>query len=326
MSAQISLYAELLQNIRQVSLAASLPSPSNASTNATVTSDGSAIHLRHDGLDAQLALPASVDAAACPSPLPVQPVASSLSWRLPLATAAAPQQQQQRSGDEVVPWPATDLLPGEPVRCRGCGEPVVGAGRVGAWKDLPSENWAEMMEFWHCHKPDDAGHGHGHGHGAPRDGEQGGAAGGPAQANELGGDGPAPAAETDGKADEQSLASRGYGANSIISAQEGVGFVDLTSLLFAEGDCEGILVSFTYSSPAVMCYQLHTLHSSALSYIHCLGLKEGGQARTSLSPGGMVTDTNAREQRIYLSLLRCRLLDDYEPRASQRCEGLWLSR
>jgi hypothetical protein len=23
------------------------------------------------------------------------------------------------------------------------------------WKDLPSENWAEMMEFWHCHKPHD---------------------------------------------------------------------------------------------------------------------------------------------------------------------------
>ncbi|KAI4177981.1 MAG: hypothetical protein LQ343_000065 [Gyalolechia ehrenbergii] len=22
------------------------------------------------------------------------------------------------------------------------------------WKDLPSENWAEMMDFWHCHKPD----------------------------------------------------------------------------------------------------------------------------------------------------------------------------
>lgn len=26
------------------------------------------------------------------------------------------------------------------------------------WKDLPSENWAEMMEFWHCHKPEPHNH------------------------------------------------------------------------------------------------------------------------------------------------------------------------
>lgn len=22
------------------------------------------------------------------------------------------------------------------------------------WKDLPSGNWADMMDFWHCHKPE----------------------------------------------------------------------------------------------------------------------------------------------------------------------------
>ena len=27
--------------------------------------------------------------------------------------------------------------------------------KVRSWKDLPSENWAEMMDFWHCHRPDD---------------------------------------------------------------------------------------------------------------------------------------------------------------------------
>ena len=30
------------------------------------------------------------------------------------------------------------------------------------WKDLPSEGWAEMMDFWHCHKPDEP-HMHDHG-------------------------------------------------------------------------------------------------------------------------------------------------------------------
>jgi hypothetical protein len=68
-------------------------------------------------------------------------------------------------------------------------------GKIKAWKDLPSENWAEMMEFWHCHKPEDD-HGKDHEH----------------------------------------LTSKGYGARSMIGAQLGVGFVDLTSFLFSESD------------------------------------------------------------------------------------------
>ena len=27
--------------------------------------------------------------------------------------------------------------------------------RITKWKDLPSGNWADMMDFWHCHKPHD---------------------------------------------------------------------------------------------------------------------------------------------------------------------------
>lgn len=73
---------------------------------------------------------------------------------------------------------------------------------IKAWKDLPSENWAEMMEFWHCHKPHDHD-----------------------------------------QRDPESLASKGYGANNAISAQPGIGFVDLTSFLFAESDCDGLKVS-----------------------------------------------------------------------------------
>lgn len=265
----ISIYAELLQNIRQVSVAASLPSPANAFTAATVAPDGSAIRLRHDGLDASLALPARV-AAAPPSALPIPSAApsSSLTWRLPLLLLAPGhqlRQDQHRSDLDAVPWPATALLPGGPVGCRGCGGPVVGVGRVRAWKDLPSENWAEMMEFWHCHKPGDHGHGHGHGHG-DGDGEH--------DHGQGGGHG-----EVDGRADEKSLASRGYGADSAISAQEGVGFVDLTSFLFAEGDCEGILVSFAFFSLSlVLLPQPRVLHSlppplPSFAYIHRLGHK-----------------------------------------------------
>jgi hypothetical protein len=81
---------------------------------------------------------------------------------------------------------------------------IVEAGTLQVWKDLPSENWAEMMEFWHCHKP----HEHKHGN------------------------------------DDDDLTNRGYGASSRIAAQSSVGFVDLTSFLLAESDVLKSSVSF----------------------------------------------------------------------------------
>lgn len=115
-------------------------------------------------------------------------------------------------------------MPGSEVRCRGCRAALVAAGSVREWKDLPAEGWAEMMEFWHCHKPGEEHH-HGHGHGV-----------GQAEGSGV-------TADREAKADEASLASRGYGAASTISAQKGVGFVDLTTFLFDEGDCVGVTVS-----------------------------------------------------------------------------------
>ncbi|CAI0653025.1 unnamed protein product [Colletotrichum noveboracense] len=59
------------------------------------------------------------------------------------------------------------------------------------------------MDFWHCHKPTDHEHSH----------------------------------------EPEHLAKRGYGANSSIAAQNGVGLVDLTSFLFSEADCSGLVAS-----------------------------------------------------------------------------------
>ena len=109
------------------------------------------------------------------------------------------------------PWPAKDLKESSEFRCRSCGEVVVGKGAVRVWKDLPSENWAEMMDFWHCHKPSvhepncstDSGHrSHDKAHGS----------------------------------------DRGYGANTKFTAQPRTGFVDMTTLLLAKPDCRGIEV------------------------------------------------------------------------------------
>ena len=102
---------------------------------------------------------------------------------------------------EAAPWSALVLRPGASVLCRKCKAVIVEQDNLKEWKDLPSENWAEMMEFWHCHKPD-----HAHAH-------------------------------------NESLASRGYGANSRISAQDGVGFVNLTSFLLSKKDVSASTVS-----------------------------------------------------------------------------------
>jgi hypothetical protein len=35
--------------------------------------------------------------------------------------------------------------------CASCSLPVVQGARVGAWRDLPSEHWEELVEAWMCH-------------------------------------------------------------------------------------------------------------------------------------------------------------------------------
>ncbi|UKZ79601.1 hypothetical protein TrVFT333_007359 [Trichoderma virens FT-333] len=170
-----SIYAELLSNIRQVSVRATLSSPSDATTKAEILDDGRRIQIHHQGEVRALDLPASV---LVRSTIPIPENSSQdLAWRLP------------------VPATETHLTRFSAENHHNIVQP----GRIKSWKDLPSENWAEMMEFWHCHKPHDHEH---------HDGEN--------------------------------LSKRGYGANSAITAQPEVGFVDLTSFLFSEADCDGL--------------------------------------------------------------------------------------
>ncbi|OIW35647.1 hypothetical protein CONLIGDRAFT_566173 [Coniochaeta ligniaria NRRL 30616] len=224
-TSHISIYAELLSNIRQVSLAVSLDSATDESTKVRIahSNDTSSVHVSHAGETSHLTLPGRV---SCPEgqELTIQrrsADAKVLTWRLPLVhdNQTAAQREGARSS---VPWEARDLVPGSEVSCRKCQAPLVREGSVKEWKDLPAEGWAEMMEFWHCHKPGEEHH-HGHDHSSNGTAED-------KSAHET-------------KADEETLASRGYGATSTITAQKGVGFVDLTTLLFAEEDCAGITFS-----------------------------------------------------------------------------------
>ncbi|KAH6660601.1 ubiquitin-conjugating enzyme E2-binding protein [Truncatella angustata] len=210
---RILLYAELLSNIRQVSVGCSLPSPCSASTEASVSTDGRRLTIRHQGEDCTIQLPKEV---AVTQTLPIQKQSSkSLSWRLPISPISSKETVSSHLDSQIVPWSAFDLQPASAVKCRNCQTIVVDDGKLKVWKDLPSENWAEMMEFWHCHKPDDHDHDHGH------------------------------------SGNEEHLAGRGYGANSRLSGQAGTGFVDLTSFLFFEEDCTNLKTTTTGASTTV---------------------------------------------------------------------------
>lgn len=236
---RVSAYAELLSNIRQVSIAASLPSPPNARTTAKILDDGRKLCIEHDGMMEHMDLPGKVSHTG---PLAVSQSASSeLAWRLPLSTTAT-QVHQFSPETQSIPWSASDLERGSAVCCRSCSSILIQKDVIQSWKDLPSENWAEMMEFWHCHKPHDHS-----------------------------------------EHQNESLANKGYGANSAITAQPGIGFVDITSFMFDEANCQNLLVSRSSANAFILFCYCPMLRSH--------GEIEGGQIRRSRLLCDMVTDT-----------------------------------
>lgn len=198
------IYAELLSNIRQVSVIASLQTPSNQDTRATLSDDRQQLKLVHNGTIIILILPTQVAAISSLR----QPALGSreISWRLALPSTATTKNGPDFADSASAPWSASKLSENSKVSCRKCGAILLAAGSIQSWKDLPSENWAEMMDFWHCHKPHVHGKDSAIGH------------------------------------NEDHLEEKGYGAKSMFKARNGVGFVDLTYFLLAEKDCVGIKV------------------------------------------------------------------------------------
>lgn len=222
-----SIYAEFLPKLGRISVVIHLPTPSTHLTKALISADAERLLVYHEGQTTELTLPVRSSLAGEHLPGEIPPGLDKMSWRL------IPRRDELAAGptsslgavEEVVPWSAADLQPHVDVVCRRCETVIVTGGKLKEWKDLPSENWAEMMEFWHCHKPTTNGHG---------------GAGG---ANGHGSNGQG--ARDDKRASEGELASRGYGAASAIVAQEGVGFVDLTRMLFHSQDARCLMVSHT---------------------------------------------------------------------------------
>lgn len=199
--APIELYAELLTHIRTVSFVASLRSESNEETKAELSADGQTVTINHDGDSASIHLPTQMTGGGTASlTLPARP-SKDLTLRLKVEEKEAGFLKfVDDSAENVVPWPASELSDG--LECQACDTPLLQPGRIHEWRDLPNENWAEMMDFWHCHKPH----------------------------------------EHSGNKVDDAAHIKGYSASSKLQAISSVGFVGLSYFIFSKDDCRNVKV------------------------------------------------------------------------------------
>jgi hypothetical protein len=205
------MYAELLLHVRTITLFASLRSHHSHETTAKLSTDGTCITVTHEGRTASIRMPFEVKGGGdAEMTLPSEPPNKDITMRLQLeeledSDVLGTLQSEERKVN-VVPWDGAwlDKQSDVELQCKSCRGIVVPADKITQWRDLPNENWAEMMDFWHCHKPDEH-HLHDHTH-------------------------------------ENAIDGKGYAAGNRLKATKGLGFVDLTSFLLDEGDCEGAQV------------------------------------------------------------------------------------
>lgn len=152
-------HAELLSNIRSITASIHLPSPSNPSTKLTLLSS-SKLQLHHDGEITTLDLPANVTLSATThlQKSMIMPGETNLSYRLPVEPKSCLESPTTLAVSEnYVPWSAVSLSSSTKevsLRCKSCSWELIPGEKINTWKDMPSGNWADMMDFWHCHKPE----------------------------------------------------------------------------------------------------------------------------------------------------------------------------
>lgn len=296
------LHAELLPNIRQITLYVSLPRSSafdgvqpqlelSESRKSVIVSLTEPFH----HVAETIKLPARVGDAARrilkPNAGPLsasKPTVNNhdYSFRMPIDADDESLAPRDELIDEYVPWTAADMSSATRIRCRACGTALLknptrdSAPRDGdravsngwTWKDLPSGNWAEMMDFWHCHKPDPHEHN--------------------------------PDTETNAalRVEEANAQVKGYGASSQVEATPGSVFIDVATFLLAEPDCAG-LRKVWIPHPMFL-----ILFFAIVFWLEYVPLIIGQLRRRPFLFNGMVFDTIALYQHLHITvagILRC---------------------
>ena len=137
-------------NIQQVTVFATLPSEQNDTTVFELSSDKVTLTLTHDCQHAAIVLPGEI-AVSTILDVP-RSTDNSIFLRLQASSDVELAAAEGYRTSGKVPWSASSLSAHTRIACNFCSAVIVD-GTVQSWKDLPSENWAEMMDFWHCHKP-----------------------------------------------------------------------------------------------------------------------------------------------------------------------------
>lgn len=198
---KILLYAETLTHIRQLTLHASLQTAKNEHTKILLSSDKKIITALHDGESSSIYLPTQISGTAHVT-FPVEKK-TEISTRLQIDDVAHLSSAKEESGGVEVPWSAVSLQENSSFCCSQCGADVLLPMTPVAWKDLPSENWAELMDFWFCHKPQSQQPAH----------------------------------------DQHAAEAKGFSAKSKAVASSGIGLVDPVSFFLFRGDCVNVEVS-----------------------------------------------------------------------------------
>lgn len=151
MQGGINLYAEFLLNISQVTIHASLNIQGRPDELAYLHSDRQRIRVQYAGEEAVITYPTGIVGKAT-AHIPLE-VASSLSLRLEISEKGDPAWRALEVTNDSS-WTASRFTRETCIACRSCQTLLLREHDDALqWKDLPRDGWAEMMDFWHCHKP-----------------------------------------------------------------------------------------------------------------------------------------------------------------------------
>lgn len=291
------LHAEFLPNIRQITLYVSLPGTArfdgirpdiqlSESRKAVTVS----LSKPYEYVTETIKLPARVNdasrrvlkAPSGPAPKSDPNGAGDSSYDFSFRMQVDPHEEALAPCDELIdefaPWTADEMSTSTRIRCRECAQVFLDSSLISRsvdqgtgesptagwiWKDLPSGNWAEMMDFWHCHKPD------------PHEGHE---------KDEK---------DTALEIEEKTAQTKGYGADSHVVAISGTVFVDVATFLLAETDCTG-LKKVRLLRPSLLPYCFSLLF---------IPLKPGNLEGDHSVFSGVASDTIAQDGRYALCVL-----------------------
>ena len=127
----LEIYAELLLNIRQMTVFVALSSNYNETTKLQLSSDRTSFSITHNGEYAETKLPCKI-AENGYLKLPQTPV-KEFSFRLPLDRDQNTLLETGTIGEDDCPWPASSMTAETQIACRSCFA-ILSGGSVKAWK------------------------------------------------------------------------------------------------------------------------------------------------------------------------------------------------